>query len=393
MNEAQTIEAAKPEHAGVRRLSDLQTPCLVLDVDRMDRNIARLRAKLDGLGVTLRPHLKTAKSVEIARRMMNTPQGPATVSTLREAELFAEAGITDVIYAVGVTPSKLAKVIELRRGGCDLAVLLDTVEQAQAVASASREAGIIIPALIEIDCDGHRSGILPGDADRLRAIAAALVDGGELRGVLTHAGGSYSARGNKLKDCADAERKAVIEAATILRKAGYACPIVSMGSTPTAHNAVVLDGVTEVRAGVFIFFDLVMAGIGICKVEDIAISVLATVIGHQREKGWILIDAGWMAMSQDRGTSKQEVNQGYGLVCDVSGQPFDNLILADANQEHGIITVRPGSDAGLPALQIGDRVRILPNHACATGAQHQAYHVVRGACDVVEDEWQRFGGW
>ncbi len=393
MNEAQTIEAAKPERAGVRRLSDLQTPCVVLDVDRMDRNIARLRAKLDGLGVTLRPHLKTAKSVEIARRMMNTPQGPATVSTLREAELFAEAGITDVIYAVGVTPSKLAKVIELRRGGCDLAVLLDTVEQAQAVASASREAGIIIPALIEIDCDGHRSGILPGDADRLRAIAAALVDGGELRGVLTHAGGSYSARGNKLKDCADTERKAVIEAATILRKAGYTCPIVSMGSTPTAHNAVILDGVTEVRAGVFIFFDLVMAGIGICKVEDIAISVLATVIGHQREKGWILIDAGWMAMSQDRGTSKQEVNQGYGLVCDVSGQPFDNLILADANQEHGIITVRPGSDAGLPALQIGDRVRILPNHACATGAQHQAYHVVRGACDLVEDEWQRFGGW
>lgn len=393
MSEAQTIEAAKPEHAGVRHLGDLQTPCLVLDVDRMDRNIARLRTKLDGLGVTLRPHLKTAKSVEVARRMMSTPQGPATVSTLREAELFAEAGITDVIYAVGVTPSKLAKVIELRRGGCDLAVLLDTVEQAQAVASASREAGIIIPALIEIDCDGHRSGILPGNADRLRAIAAALVDGGELRGVLTHAGGSYSARGDKLKDFADTERKAVVEAATILRKAGYACPIVSMGSTPTAHNAVVLDGVTEVRAGVFIFFDLVMAGIGICKVEDIAISVLATVIGHQREKGWILIDAGWMAMSQDKGTSKQEVNQGYGLVCDVSGQPFDNLILADANQEHGIITVRPGSDAGLPALQIGDRVRILPNHACATGAQHQAYHVVRGECDLVEDEWQRFGGW
>ncbi len=393
MNEAQTIEAAKPEHAGVRRLGDLQTPCLVLDVDRMDRNIARLRTKLDGLGVTLRPHLKTAKSVEVARRMMSTPQGPATVSTLREAELFAEAGITDVIYAVGVTPSKLAKVIELRRGGCDLAVLLDTVEQAQAVASASREAGIIIPALIEIDCDGHRSGILPGDADRLRAIAAALVDGGELRGVLTHAGGSYSARGDKLKDLADTERKAVVEAATILRKAGYACPIVSMGSTPTAHNAVVLDGVTEVRAGVFIFFDLVMAGIGICKVDDIDISVLATVIGHQREKGWILIDAGWMAMSQDKGTSKQEVNQGYGLVCDISGQPFNNLILADANQEHGIITVRPGSDAGLPALQIGDRVRILPNHACATGAQHQAYHVVRGECDLVEDEWQRFGGW
>jgi D-serine deaminase-like pyridoxal phosphate-dependent protein len=169
--------------------------------------------------------------------------------------------------------------------------------------------------------------------------------------------------------------------------------VVSVGSTPTAHSATDLTGVTEVRAGVFVFFDLVMAGIGVCQVEDIAVSVLATVIGHQREKGWILVDAGWMAMSQDRGTRRQAVDQGYGLVCNTAGIPYADLIVADANQEHGIITVRPGSGGVLPDLAIGDRVRILPNHACATAAQHPCYHVVHGSSEKVEAEWLRFGGW
>jgi D-serine deaminase-like pyridoxal phosphate-dependent protein len=87
------------------------------------------------------------------------------------------------------------------------------------------------------------------------------------------------------------------------------------------------------------------------------------------------------------------VNQGYGVVCDITGNAYDDLIVADANQEHGIITVRPGSNGVLPDLAIGDRVRVLPNHACATGAQHSSYHVVHGASEVVHAEWQRFGGW
>ncbi|WP_197524456.1 alanine racemase [Novosphingobium resinovorum] len=360
----------------------------------MARNVTRLRSRLASHGVCLRPHLKTGKSVEVARRTMTTPQGPATVSTLKEAELFAAAGVTDLIYAVGIAPSKLAKVLDLRAKGIDLAIVLDTVEQAEAVAAASRAAGHSIPAFIEIDCDGHRSGVLPNDADRLVSIGRVLADGAELRGVLTHAGGSYAAKGiEALQACAEEERRSVVDAATILRGAGLPCPVVSVGSTPTAHNALDLTGVTEVRAGVFVFFDLVMAGIGICHVDDIALSVLATVIGHQHEKGWILIDAGWMAMSQDRGTSRQAVNQGYGIVCDGSGVPYDDLIVADANQEHGIIMVRPSSGGQLPDLRIGDRVRILPNHACATAAQHDRYHVVRGTSSVVEGEWPRFGGW
>jgi D-serine deaminase-like pyridoxal phosphate-dependent protein len=380
--------------ASVATLGELETPCLILDADRMDRNIARLRKRLDGFDVSLRPHLKTSKSVEVARRVMSSPAGPATVSTLMEAAQFAAAGVRDIIYAVGIAPSKLARVLELRAEGVDLAVVLDTVEQAEAVAAASLGAGVRIPALIEIDCDGHRSGVLPTNRSRLVEIGRALEHGAELRGVLTHAGGSYAARGvDALRQCAEAERAGVVDAANILREVGLPCPVVSVGSTPTAHNATNLTGVTEVRAGVFVFFDLVMAGVGICRIEDIALSVLATVIGHQREKGWILIDAGWMAMSQDRGTSKQRVDQGYGVVCDIVGNAYDDLIVADANQEHGIVTVRPGSSGVLPDLAIGDRVRILPNHACSTGAQHRSYHVVHGAAEVVEAEWPRFGGW
>lgn len=393
MNPAIAEAPAQAAHQ-TTTLQDLATPCLVLDAERMDRNIARLRARLDGLGVALRPHLKTAKSVDVARRAMNSAAGPATVSTLKEAAQFAAAGVRDIIYAVGIAPAKLAQVLALRAEGIDLAVVLDTVEQAEAVAAASRAAGTRIPALIEIDCDGHRSGVLPGDRQRLIDIGRALEAGAALRGVITHAGGSYTARGAEaLQQCAEAERRSVVDAAAILREAGLPCPVVSVGSTPTAHNALDLTGVTEVRAGVFMFFDLVMAGVGVCQIDDIAVSVLATVIGHQRDKGWILIDAGWMAMSQDRGTSKQAVNQGYGLVCDITGKPFGDVILADANQEHGIITVRPGSGAKLPELAIGDRVRILPNHACATGAQHRGYHVVHGSSDQVQAEWPRFGGW
>jgi len=149
--------------------------------------------------------------------------------------------------------------------------------------------------------------------------------------------------------------------------------------------------VTEVRTGVYVFQDLVMAGLGVCRVEDIALSVLATVIGHQREKNWVLVDAGWMALSRDRGTAKQRVDQGYGLVCDAAGKPFGDLIVSDANQEHGIVSRRGGGPVDFARFPIGSIVRILPNHACATAAQHCEYQVLQGG--RVRDVWERFGGW
>lgn len=372
----------------------IATPALVLDLAKVDRNIARLRTHLARLGVGFRPHVKTSKSLDVARRLFPVGVGPITVSTLAEAEYFADGGFNDITYAVGLSLDKIERARKLVARGIHLSVLIDTVEQAQALAAAAREGAAMPVVLIEIDCDGHRGGVVPADPTLL-VIAEILAKGGvKLGGVLTHAGESYSARGGAgLPEAAAGERAAVVAAADQLRAAGHPIQTVSVGSTPTAHFARDLTGVTEVRAGVFTFFDLVMHGIGVCAVDDIAVSVLATVIGHRPEKGWILTDGGWMAMSRDRGTQRHPVDQGYGLVCDIDGQPYDNVIVEDASQEHGIIKVRPGSTGKLPDLPIGAKVRILPNHACATCAQHEVYHVVDGKDRKVMAQWPRMRGW
>ena len=374
-------------------LSSLQTPALILDQAKLDRNIERMRSRLSQLGgVALRPHLKTVKSVDVARRVLGPQGGPITVSTLLEAERFGEAGFSDILYAVGIAPAKLDRVLALRSRGIAVSIVTDNVEAAEAVAAAARRAGDPLPVLIEIDSDGHRAGVRPDQPDLLIAIAGALSQGAEVQGVLTHAGGSYDARTpDELARIAAQERDSAVACAEILRRAGFATPAVSVGSTPTAFSAADLSGVTEVRAGVYLFSDLVMAGIGVASVDDIALSVLTTVIGHQRDKRWILVDAGWMAMSRDRGTANQAVDQGYGLVCDSSGRPWPDLIMVAANQEHGILAVRDGSSAPLPDLPVGTLLRILPNHACATAAQFEAYEVVEG--DDVVARWARFNGW
>lgn len=376
------------------RLLALPTPGLVLDEGRMLRNIERLRGRMRPLNVALRPHLKTAKSVEVARRVLAGGDGPATVSTLKEAEVFAAAGVRDILYAVGIDPGKLDRVLAIRAQGCDLSIILDSPAQATAVAEASRRAGDRIPVLVEVDCDGHRGGLSPDDP-ALVAVGRLLHEGGAaLRGVVTHAGESYGVSGAEAHAAfAERERSAAVVAAEALRSAGLPCPVVSVGSTPTAHAARDLSGVTEMRAGVYVFFDLVMAGIGVCSTDDIALSVLTSVIGRNRERGCLFIDAGWMALSRDRGTMAQAVDQGYGLVCDVEGTVLADLIVAGTNQEHGIVTLRPGSRGVLPDLPVGTRLRILPNHACATAAQFDGYAVLPADGTAGTMHWPRFGGW
>jgi D-serine deaminase-like pyridoxal phosphate-dependent protein len=309
-------------------LAALETPCLLLEAERLERNCARLRARLSAHGVSLRQHVKTAKSEPVARLAAGGGTGPITVSTLKEADRFAAAGWRDILYAVGMVPNKLAHAMRLRARGVDLKVVLDSVEAAHALrealeAGSARDeraeaaavgGGARLPVLIEIDCDGHRAGVRPSDADRLLAIGRALEsEATSLAGVMTHAGGSYDCRTPEaIAEIAERERASIVQAAGTLVAAGLPCAIRSVGSTPTALAARRLDGVTEVRAGVYQFFDLVMAGLGVCSLDDIAMSVLASVIGHQRERGWTLVDAGWMAMSRDRGTAAQPVDQGYG---------------------------------------------------------------------------------
>ena len=374
------------------QLDDLLTPALVLDEGRMTGNMDRMRRRVAELGVSFRPHVKTAKSLEVVQRLMPTPGGPITVSTFKEAEQFFAAGVTDILYAVGIVPAKLPHVSDLRARGCDLSVILDGIEAAREVTAFCAAHRRPIPVLIEIDSDDHRGGVKP-ESPELLAIAGALRHGASVRGVMTHAGALYACRTvEAIADMAEQERGAVVRAAERLREAGSNAPVVSVGSTPTATFARALPGVTEVRTGVFVFQDLVMAGLGVCAIDHIALSVLVSVIGHQREKGWILTDGGWMAVSRDRGTARQAIDRGYGLVLDLDGRLLDGFVMSDANQEHGIVSRGDGGPVDWARLPVGARLRILPNHACATAAQHAAYHVVNGSREILA-RWERFGGW
>lgn len=374
-------------------LQTIDTPAAVVEQSRMRQNIARMQQRMDALGVRFRPHVKTTKCIEVAKAQQAAGARGITVSTLKEAEQFFAAGFTDILYAVGMAPHRLPHALELRRRGCALGIITDGIESARAIADFGRANGEAFDVLIEVDTDGHRSGIRP-EEDRLLEVARVLHDGGmRLGGVMTHAGSSYDFdTPQALRAVAEQERAGCVRAAQRLRDAGLPCPVVSVGSTPTALMAQTLDGVTEVRAGVYVFFDLVMRNVGVCSEEDIALSVLTTVIGHQPEKGWAILDAGWMAMSRDRGTQKQKQDFGFGQACDLNGRVLDGYVLGGANQEHGILSRQGEPDAGIAArFPIGTRLRILPNHACATGAQFPQYQALSE--DGTLQPWGRFHGW
>lgn len=371
-------------------ISTLPTPTALVDERRMQHNIQRMQSRVSALGARLRPHVKTAKCLAVAQQQLAAGAQGITVSTLKEAEVFFDAGIQDILYAVCIVAPKLAQARALRERGCQLTVVVDSVAAAQAVV----DSGHRFDVMIEIDTDGHRAGVLP-DSELLLQVGRALHDGGAvLRGVMTHAGASYDCRSPAaLQAMAEQERSRCVRAAERLRAAGLPCPEVSVGSTPTALSAQNLAGVTEVRAGVYVFHDLVMQGVGVCQAQEIALSVLCTVIGHQLDKGWVLVDAGWMAMSRDRGTQAQDVDFGYGAACDEAGDVVEGLLMSGANQEHGILSWRDGHANADLAQQfpVGTRLRVLPNHACATAAQFPHYDVL-GANGRL-DRWERFYGW
>lgn len=369
---------------------DLPTPALVLDRSRLERNAARMRDKVGMLNVTLRPHVKTSKSIDVLHVLADGADLPITVSTLAEARYFFEHGVSDILYAVGIAPVKLPEVRNLVLAGCKLRVILDTVEAADAVRDFCDAEGVKIEALIEIDSDGHRAGVAPSDPVLIE-IGQRL--GNSLAGVMTHAGASYDCRlHDEFEEMAEQERSKTVDAANGLRAAGLRCDIVSVGSTPTVHYARNLEGVTEARAGVYAFGDLVQAELKTCAVEDIAIGVMASVIGHNRHHGRVLIDAGFLALSRDRSTADMPLDWGYGAVCEpVSGEIMEGLSVSSTNQEHGMITSRSG-EIDFERLPIGARVRILPNHACATAAAYDRYFVIDGGEQIV-DAWARVNGW
>lgn len=376
-------------------IADLQTPCLVLDRQRMERNIARMNAKVTGLGVSLRPHVKTNKSASISRMMVGAHSGGITVSTLAEAQYFLDAGFTDILYAVGAVPGKLDAVLRLVDKGADLKIILDNAETATKIAAHAAKIGLSLNVLLEFDCDGHRAGFDPGDPELVRA-ARILADASstDFAGVLTHAGASYGCRSTTdIRRLASHEWRTAAECSARLHDEGLDCPFVSVGSTPTALFAQPIPGVTEVRAGVYVFFDLFQANLGVCEREDIALTVLTTVVGHKQSLGRLIIDAGALALSKDAGTRSQSTDYGFGLLCDgETGEILGDLIVDVVNQEHGIVVGRNGP-IDFRRYPIGSMLRVMPIHACMTAAGHDQYQVVCGTESRVEAVWERCRGW
>lgn len=364
------------------KLADLPTPCLVLDRTILERNLIVMANALSRLGVPLRPHMKTAKSIDVARLAIEGQPGGITVSTLAEAEYFAGHGITDILYAVGITPQKLDQIAKLNAGGADIIIITDDPDTASAIAAYP----VRFRTLIEIDSGEERGGVTPDDP-RLLDLGTRLGD--RLVGVMTHAGHSYGGRSVRdMERFAETERAAITTAAARLRDAGHAISIVSAGSSPTARHAQNLAGVTEMRAGVYMFGDLFQAEIETHGLDSIAVTVLTSIIG--RRPGRVLVDAGGMALSKDRSTESTPHDYGFGLALDIGGgRSYGNAIVRRAYQEHGVIEFDKARPIDLP---VGGKLRIAPNHTCMTAAAHDRYFVVDGDDQVVA-VWPRLNGW
>jgi len=379
---------------GTSVFAGLETPRLLLDQDRLERNAARMRERCAALDVVLRPHLKTAKSVEVAHLASGGAPGPVTVSTLAEAEYLAAAGWRDILYATAMAPAKVARAARIQRDtGARVLLAVDSPEAAALLGTAAAAQDATFGILAEVDCGEHRSGTAPASTE-LAAVAATVSDAAphlRLEGVMTHAGHSYALDDPaRVQALAEAERAAAVTSADMLRALGHACPIVSVGSTPTVLFAEHLRGVTEARAGIYLFWDLAQLSRGVCAEADLAVSVLATVIGHQRGGPSLVLDAGALALSKDVGANRFLPDTHYGWVCDADTlERLGTLSVETVHQEHGNV---PVPDEGwFRRLPVGSAVRILPNHACLTCAAYGSYDVLRNG--AVVDRWTRTGGW
>lgn len=375
-------------------LRDLETPCLVADRSRIDNNAGRMRARAEQHGFSLRPHLKTTKSAAVARIAHGGGTGPVTVSTLREADYLLANGFSDLCYAVALSPNKFRHVRKLIDDGAGLKVLLADVSVTKMLADFAVHHDVSIRVYLEIDSGEHRTGFAPAaaalvDAARIVTGSDALV----LHGLLTHGGHSYQCRNTEaIADVAEQERQSLLTAKKLLEADGIGVDVVSSGSTPTAVHGRNFEGITEMRPGVYLAGDLFQAQLGSCAFDDIAISVLATVIAHDRDRNRLVIDAGGLALSKDRSTQNSAIDYGYGLLVKADGSAFgQDLIVAGVHQEHGEVA---SADA-LPfdQLPVGSLVRVLPNHACMMAAAYERYVVVDGIGSGVVDTWDKVYAW
>lgn len=325
-------------------LPDLPTPCVVVDRERLDRNIAEMSTYAARQGLRLRPHAKTHKCLQIARRQLDAGAAGLTVATIGEAEVFAGGGCTDlfIAYPLWVDVRRATRLRELAER-CHIAVGVDSAEGAEAVA---RHAGNAVDVVVEVDSGHHRTGVTPNLAADVAAAAqrAGLV----VRGVFTFPGHSYGP--GLAARAADDERRALSVAAAAMETAGIEVGVVSGGSTPSAHHTGGAP-LTEIRPGVYVFGDAQQVELGTCTFDDVALSVAATVVSRGPNR--ITLDAGGKALGADRAAW----STGFGRLAD---QPAARIT---ALSEHHATVSWP---EGVRRPELGAAVRVVPNHVCAT---------------------------
>jgi D-serine deaminase-like pyridoxal phosphate-dependent protein len=374
----------------VSDLAALPTPSLLLDHPRAARNARRIGERVRSLGARLRPHVKTHKAVALARLQCAGDFGGITVSTLAEARGFAAGGFADITYAVPIEPGKFAAAVALARDGVRLSLLTDDPAIPGPLNEAARQGGVTFDVLAKVDCGYHRCGV-EHDSPALVELAQRIGERSALRfaGLLTHAGHAYHAPdAAALRAIAGEERDRTVAASERLRAAGIPVPVVSIGSTPTVTHVDHLDGVDEVRAGNYVLFDRTQVAIGSCAADDCAATVLAAVVHRDRAGGKVVLDAGAIALSKDRGPADRDPDAGYGRLLDLDGSDL-GVAVTGLSQEHGMVSVADG--ALLDRLAVGARVRIAVNHSCLTVAQHDAFVVHEGR--TVVDRWPILRGW
>lgn len=330
----------------------IQTPALVIDKTRLEANIARMAAAMDSAGVTLRPHFKTSKLIEVATMQSAAGAVGFTCSTPEEVDALLTAGFTDLFWANAPVGSKAELAAAFNQRG-RVAIGIDSVELAKPLGAAALARGVAVPVLMEIDTGLGRTGVASSKA---LALAQQLirVDGLVFAGVYMHEGQLAGIGGTReqLRAAGTSAAETLVAVAEQLRAAGIPVPVVSVGSTPGWDSAPLVTGVTEARPGTYVFSDANQLRLESTTLDQCALTVLTSVVSIQRENA-VIVDAGIKAMSSDRS------NRGntFGLALTSDRELDESLEFGIAYEEHGRLD-------GSHARSVGDTIQILPNHAC-----------------------------
>ncbi|MEV5030467.1 alanine racemase [Paenibacillus sp. LPE1-1-1.1] len=348
-------------HAPLYERQELETPCVVIDSDAVDGNIAAMAESAARLGVKLRPHAKTHKLPEMAARQLAAGAAGITVAKISEAEVMASGGIRDIFVAYPlVARSKLERAARLSRSGIRLIIGVDSLEGAKRISEAALREGAELEVRLELDTGLRRTGAALDKAVQMAQQINGL-PGMKLSGIFTYRGAmAGGAPTLDVKAAGHEEGRLMAEAAAELRAAGIAIQDVSVGSSPTAVFAAEIDGVTEVRPGTYIYQDRMQAAYGMCSLEQCAGSVFAAIVSRP-SADFIVIDGGSKTFATDVQPGHAPLFlKGFGHVI---GDP--DAVLERMNEEHGMIRVSPDS-----LYQVGDVLRIIPNHICSTVNLH-----------------------